>query len=130
VRVPCPLGRENGSLAAASVAPNFASLTSSIASEGNLAFSSTSSAAIAVAFTAACRRGKEEGKEETEAARYSDTFLIHSQGSPNNLPDNRGLRGLSIVAAVEDGLITLKIVGGNSLGDHVIASATLTIGGA
>jgi hypothetical protein len=27
-------------------------------------------------------------------------------------------------------LITLKIVGSNSLGDHVIANATLTIGGA
>jgi hypothetical protein len=51
-------------LAAASVASNFASLTSSIASEGNLAFSSTSSAAIAVAFTVAGRRGKEDGKEE------------------------------------------------------------------
>ena len=32
------------------------------------------------------------------------------------------------VTAVEDGLITLKIVGSNSLGDHVIANATLTIG--
>jgi hypothetical protein len=34
------------------------------------------------------------------------------------------------VTAVEDGLITLKVVGSNSLGDHVIANATLTIGGA
>jgi hypothetical protein len=34
------------------------------------------------------------------------------------------------VTAVEDGLVTLKIVGSNSLGDHVIANATLTIGGA
>ena len=34
------------------------------------------------------------------------------------------------VTAVEDGVITLKIVGSNSLGDHVIANATLTIGGA
>src|ERR1700683_3687343 len=33
------------------------------------------------------------------------------------------------VTAVDDGLITLKIVGSNSLGDHVIANATLTIGG-
>jgi hypothetical protein len=33
------------------------------------------------------------------------------------------------VTAVEDGLITLKIIGSNSLGDHVIANATLTIGG-
>jgi hypothetical protein len=33
------------------------------------------------------------------------------------------------VIAVEDGLITLKIVGANSLGDHVIANATLAIGG-
>ena len=32
------------------------------------------------------------------------------------------------VTAVEDGLITVKIVGSNSLGDHVIATATLTIG--
>jgi hypothetical protein len=34
------------------------------------------------------------------------------------------------VTAIEDALITLKIVGSNSLGDHVIANATLTIGGA
>ena len=34
------------------------------------------------------------------------------------------------VTAVEDGLITLKIVGSNSLGDHVIANATLVIGAA
>jgi hypothetical protein len=34
------------------------------------------------------------------------------------------------VTAVEDGLIALKIVGSNSLGDHVVANATLTIGGA
>jgi len=33
------------------------------------------------------------------------------------------------VTAVEDGLITLKIVGSNSLGDHVIANATLLLGG-
>jgi acyl dehydratase len=33
------------------------------------------------------------------------------------------------VTDVEDGLVTLKIVGSNSLGDHVIANATLTIGG-
>ncbi len=32
------------------------------------------------------------------------------------------------VTAVEDGLITLKVVGSNTLGDHVIANATLTIG--
>jgi hypothetical protein len=34
------------------------------------------------------------------------------------------------VTGVEDGLVTLKIVGSNSLGDHVIANATLTMGGA
>jgi hypothetical protein len=34
------------------------------------------------------------------------------------------------VTAVEGDLITLKVVGSNSLGDHVIATATLTIGGA
>ena len=32
------------------------------------------------------------------------------------------------VTAVEDGLISLKVTGSNSLGDHVIAKATLTIG--
>ena len=32
------------------------------------------------------------------------------------------------VAAVDDGLITVKVVGSNSLGDHVIANATLTVG--
>jgi hypothetical protein len=33
------------------------------------------------------------------------------------------------VTAVESNLITLKVVGSNSLGDHVIATATLTMGG-
>jgi hypothetical protein len=32
------------------------------------------------------------------------------------------------VTAIEAGVISLKVVGSNSLGDHVIASATLTIG--
>src|ERR1700732_146129 len=32
------------------------------------------------------------------------------------------------VTAVENGLITLKIVGSNSLGDHVIATSTLVLG--
>ena len=32
------------------------------------------------------------------------------------------------VTAIEDDVITLKVVGSNSLGDHVIANATLTIG--
>ena len=32
------------------------------------------------------------------------------------------------VTAVEDDVVTLKIVGANSLGDHVIANATLEIG--
>jgi len=31
---------------------------------------------------------------------------------------------------VEDGLITVKVLGRNSLGDHVIATATLTMGDA
>ncbi|MGE0215171.1 MaoC family dehydratase [Mycolicibacterium sp.] len=34
------------------------------------------------------------------------------------------------VTDISDGVITLKIVGSNSLGDHVIATATLTIGAA
>ena len=34
------------------------------------------------------------------------------------------------VTAVDDGLITVKVVGSNSLGDHVIATSTLTIGDA
>lgn len=34
------------------------------------------------------------------------------------------------VTAVVDGVITVKVVGANSLGDHVVANATLTIGGA
>jgi hypothetical protein len=33
------------------------------------------------------------------------------------------------VTAVDGDLITLKVVGSNSLGDHVIATATLTTGG-
>lgn len=32
------------------------------------------------------------------------------------------------VTAVEDGLITVKVLGANSLGNHVIATVTLTIG--
>ena len=32
------------------------------------------------------------------------------------------------VTAVDDGLVTLKVVGSNSLGDHVIANATLVVG--
>lgn len=34
------------------------------------------------------------------------------------------------VTAVESGLITVKVVGRNSLGDHVIATVTLTMGDA
>jgi len=34
------------------------------------------------------------------------------------------------VTDIVDGLITLKILGSNTLGDHVIATATLTVGGA
>jgi hypothetical protein len=34
------------------------------------------------------------------------------------------------VTAVDDGLVTVKVVGSNSLGDHVIATATLSFGGA
>ncbi|OHV06148.1 MaoC family dehydratase [Mycobacterium talmoniae] len=32
------------------------------------------------------------------------------------------------ITGIEDGLITVKVVGSNSLGDHVIATGTLTIG--
>jgi hypothetical protein len=32
------------------------------------------------------------------------------------------------VTVVEEGLVTVKVVGNNSLGDHVIATATLTLG--
>lgn len=34
------------------------------------------------------------------------------------------------VTAVEGDLVTLKVVGANSLGNHVIATSTLTLGGA
>lgn len=34
------------------------------------------------------------------------------------------------VTAVDGDLVTLKVNGSNSLGDHVIATATLTVGGA
>jgi hypothetical protein len=34
------------------------------------------------------------------------------------------------VTAVENGLITVKVLGANSLGNHVIATVTLTIGDA
>lgn len=32
------------------------------------------------------------------------------------------------VTAVEDGVVTVKVVGSNSLGDHVVATAALTMG--
>ena len=35
-----------------------------------------------------------------------------------------------VVTGVEDGLITVKVVGSNSLGDHVVATAALTMGDA
>ncbi|WP_313673829.1 MaoC family dehydratase [Mycolicibacterium sp.] len=34
------------------------------------------------------------------------------------------------VTGVDDGLVTVKVVGSNSLGDHIVATATLTLGGA
>ncbi|BCO34038.1 beta-hydroxyacyl-ACP dehydratase [Mycobacterium heckeshornense] len=34
------------------------------------------------------------------------------------------------VTAIEDGVITVSVMGRNSLGDHVIATATLALGGA
>lgn len=34
------------------------------------------------------------------------------------------------IIAVEEDLVTVKVVGSNSLGDHVIATATLSFGGA
>jgi len=34
------------------------------------------------------------------------------------------------VTGVDDGLVTVKVTGSNSLGDHVIATATLTMGAA
>jgi hypothetical protein len=34
------------------------------------------------------------------------------------------------VTDVSDGIVTVKVVGSNSLGDHVVGTATLTIGGA
>ena len=33
------------------------------------------------------------------------------------------------VTAIDDGVATVNVVGSNSLGDHVIATATLTLGG-
>ena len=34
------------------------------------------------------------------------------------------------VTAVENGIVTVKVVGSNSLGDHVVAAVTLSLGGA
>lgn len=33
------------------------------------------------------------------------------------------------ITAIDGGLITVKVVGSNSLGDHVVATATLALGG-
>jgi hypothetical protein len=57
--------------------------------------------------------------------------MIRSIGLRLGVPwyayDTVTLRGE--VTAVADGLVTLKIVGSNSLGDHVVANATLAMGG-
>jgi 3-oxo-4,17-pregnadiene-20-carboxyl-CoA hydratase beta subunit len=57
--------------------------------------------------------------------------MIRSIGLRLGVPwyayDTVTLRGE--VTTVEDGLVTLKIVGSNSLGDHVVANATLAMGG-
>ena len=34
------------------------------------------------------------------------------------------------VTAIDDGVVTVKVVGSNSLGDHVVATTTLTMGAA
>ena len=59
------------------------------------------------------------------------TALIKSIGLRRGVPwyayDTVTLKGE--VTGVDDGLVTVKVVGSNSLGDHVVATATLTIGG-
>ncbi|MCH9721348.1 MAG: MaoC family dehydratase [Actinomycetia bacterium] len=47
-------------------------------------------------------------------------------GVPWYAYDTVTLRGE--VTAVADGVVTVKVVGSNSLGDHLIATATLTMG--
>ena len=53
---------------------------------------------------------------------------IGTVGVPQ-MDGNRSLFLVGEVTAVDEGLITVKVVGSNSLGDHVIATGTLTIGG-
>ena len=59
------------------------------------------------------------------------TALIKSIGLRLGVPwyayDTVTLKGE--VTGVDDGLVTVKVVGSNSLGDHVVATATLTMGG-
>src|ERR1700759_206522 len=63
---------------------------------------------------------------------HHDRDKAQSKGSDdifgNILPDTVTFSGE--VTAVDDGLITVKVVGRNSLGDHVIATTTLTMGDA
>ncbi|MGV0790336.1 MaoC family dehydratase [Mycolicibacterium sp. XJ1819] len=49
-------------------------------------------------------------------------------GVPWYAYDTVTFRG-EVTDVADDGVITLKIVGSNSLGDHIISTATLTIGG-
>ena len=59
------------------------------------------------------------------------TALIKSIGLRLGVPwyayDTVTLKGE--VTGGDDGLVTVKVVGSNSLGDHVVATATLTMGG-
>jgi hypothetical protein len=80
-----------------------------------------------------------KGSKDIFVNILTDTGLVQRYitdwAGPNAVIKTIGLRlGYDTVAfngevtAIDDGLITLKIVGSNSLGDHVIANATLTIG--
>ena len=92
------------------------------------------------------RQAQAKGSKDIFVNILTDTGLVQRYltdwAGPNAMVKSIGLR-LGVpwyaydtvtfngeVTAVEDGLVTVKVVGSNSLGDHVISNATLTIGGA
>ena len=91
-------------------------------------------------------KAQEKGSRDIFVNILTDTGLVQRYitdwAGPNAVIKSIGLR-LGVpwyaydtvtfrgeVTAIDDGLVTVKVTGSNSLGDHVIATATLTMGGA
>jgi hypothetical protein len=89
-------------------------------------------------------KAQAKGSKDIFVNILTDTGLVqrYDWAGPNAIIKSIGLR-LGVpwyaydtvtfkgeVTAVDDGLVTVKVVGSNSLGDHVVATVGLTIGGA